>query len=186
MKKIIFLLYYLIVLYAQESPVDQLLFFNYKAISIDGDTISMNNYIGKKVLLVNVASQCGFTPQYAELQKLHEGYKDEISVLAFPSNDFLWQEPGSNSEIKAFCQREYGVTFQIFSKIKVKGKEKHPIYHWLSNDKINGWNSQSPTWNFCKYLINEKGELLKYFGPSVSPLDTQITNYLQPLSNVYK
>ena len=76
----------------------------------------MNNYIGKKVLLVNVASQCGFTPQYAELQKLHESYKDEISVIAFPSNDFLWQEPGSNSEIKAFCQSEYGVTFQIFSK----------------------------------------------------------------------
>ena len=152
-------------------------FYVLSAEDINGAIISMSSFKGKKVLVVNVASQCGYTPQYEGLQTLYETFSDSLAVLGFPSNDFLWQEPGSNSEIKTFCQRTYGVTFPMFSKIHVKGRKKHPIYDWLSDGKLNGWNGDSPSWNFNKYLLDKKGNLIEYFGADVAPLDTLITRH---------
>ena len=149
-------------------------FYSLRADDIDGNSISMSNYINKKILVVNVASKCGYTPQYKELQKLYNDYKDNLYILAFPSNDFLGQEPGSNQEIKTFCEINFGIKFDIFDKIAVRGSHAHPIYQWLSDKNKNGWNNQAPTWNFSKYLINEKGELMGVWGPKTSPLSDEI------------
>ena len=162
---------------AEESSASMRSFYDYEAENINGENISMSTYKGKKVLVVNVASRCGYTPQYEGLQTLYETYQDSLVVLGFPSNDFMWQEPGSNTEIKTFCQRTYGVTFPMFSKIHVKGRKKHPIYDWLSDGKLNGWNDDSPSWNFNKYLLDEEGNLIEYFGADVAPLDTIITRH---------
>jgi glutathione peroxidase len=149
-------------------------FYEFKIPSLEGDTIDFSKYKGKKILIVNVASKCGNTPQYADLQKLHEQYGSKVSILGFPSSDFLNQEPGSNKEIREFCKKNYGVTFQLFEKVHVKGKDKHPIYQWLSDKNLNGWNEVEPNWNFAKYLINEKGELLKFFPAKVNPLSKEV------------
>lgn len=154
-------------------------FYDFKVASLYGDTIDFSLFRGKKVLIVNTASKCGYTPQYADLQKLHEQFGDKIVVLGFPCNQFGGQEPGNNQEIKGFCKENYGVTFQMMEKADVKGTGAHPLYQWLTHKEKNGWNSQAPTWNFCKYLVNEKGELLKYYAPSISPLSKEITNLLQ-------
>ena len=154
-------------------------FYAYSAEDINGEVISMSEYKGKKILVVNVASRCGYTPQYEGLQKLYENYGDSLVVLGFPSNDFMWQEPGSNTEIKTFCKTNYGVTFPMFSKIHVKGRKQHPIYDWLSDSKLNGWNDDSPSWNFNKYLLDEKGAIIELYGADVKPLDTLITRHLQ-------
>ena len=164
--------------FSDDTIPDSLMFYDYEAQAIDGLTISMEKYRGKKILIVNVASKCGFTPQYKDLQALHEIYGENLAVLGFPSNDFLWQEPGTNAEIQKFCRTNYGVTFQMFEKIHVKGKNQHPIYKWLSDSNLNGWNDDVPSWNFCKYLVDEKGMLLKYFNMRTAPTDTIITNYL--------
>ena len=152
-------------------------FYDLSAEDINGEIISMNTYKGKKVLVVNVASRCGYTPQYEGLQELYETYGDSLVVLGFPSNDFMWQEPGNNTEIKTFCQRTYGVTFPMFSKIHVKGRKQHPIYDYLSNSKLNGWNDDSPSWNFNKYLIDEKGAIIEFYSADIKPLDTLITRH---------
>ena len=160
-------------------------FYALSAEDINGAIISMSSFKGKKVLVVNVASQCGYTPQYEGLQTLYETYSDSLVVLGFPSNDFMWQEPGSNSEIKTFCQRTYGVTFPMFSKIHVKGRKQHPIYDWLSDSKLNGWNDKNPSWNFNKYLLDEKGNLIEWFGANLEPLDTMITwHFLSKSTNL--
>ena len=164
--------------FSDDTIPDSLMFYDYEAQAIDGLTISMEKYRGKKILIVNVASKCGFTPQYKDLQTLHEIYGENLAILGFPSNDFFWQEPGTNAEIQKFCRINYGVTFQMFEKIHVKGKNQHPIYKWLSDSNLNGWNDHAPSWNFCKYLIDEKGMLLKYFNMKTVPTDTVITNYL--------
>ena len=153
-------------------------FYAYSAEDINGEVISMSEYKGKKILVVNVASRCGYTPQYEGLQKLYENYGDSLVVLGFPSNDFMWQEPGSNTEIKTFCKTNYGVTFPMFSKIHVKGRKQHPIYDWLSDSKLNGWNNNSPSWNFNKYLLDENGSIIELYGADVKPLDTLITKHL--------
>ena len=160
-------------------------FYDLYAEDIDGQNISMNIYRGKKILVVNVATKCGFTPQYQDLQKLHEIYRDNLAILGFPSNDFLWQEPGTNSEIKDFCKLNYGVTFQMFEKIHVKGGKQHPIYNWLSNSKLNGWNDNAPSWNFCKYLINEKGNLIDFYKSKIEPTDTLITRHLGAQKTIF-
>jgi len=152
-------------------------FYSLSAEDINGEIISMDTYKGKKVLVVNVASHCGYTPQYEGLQQLYEAYQDSLVVLGFPSNNFMWQEPGNNSEIKTFCQRTYGVTFPMFGKINVKGRKQHPLYTWLSDSTMNGWNHEHPSWNFNKYLLDEKGNLLEWFGADIEPLDTVITRY---------
>ena len=154
-------------------------FYDYMALSIDGDSISMNNYKGKKILIVNVASKCGFTPQYKDLQVLYEEYGNQLEILGFPANDFLWQEPAKNKEIKKFCSTNYNISFPMFEKIVVKkNKKQHPIYSWLSNKDLNGWNNQAPSWNFCKYLIDENGKLILYFSSKINPLDNGITKHL--------
>ena len=143
--------------------------------SLDGTPIDFSLYKGKKLLIVNTASKCGYTPQYETLQNLHEMYGDHVIVLGFPANDFLWQEPGSNEEIASFCQKNFGVTFQMFEKISVKGKDQHPLYQWLT-----ARSGKKPSWNFCKYLINKDGQVAGFYGPKVSPMDEaiikQITN----------
>ena len=131
------------------------------------------------ILIVNVASKCGYTYQYENLQNLYQKYSDFIEILGFPSNDFFWQEPGTNGEIQAFCKLNYGVTFQMFEKINVKGSDIHPIYQWLSDSTLNGWNNSLPQWNFCKYLVDEKGDLIKYYNMKVDPMDTIITNQIE-------
>jgi glutathione peroxidase len=149
-------------------------FYDFKMKDINGKEVDFASFKGKKLLLVNVASKCGYTKQYAQLQELYETHGDKIVILGFPANNFGGQEPGSNEEIKAFCDAEFGVTFPMFEKISVKGVDKHPLYRWLSDASQNGWNNQEPSWNFCKYFINEKGELVKFFPSSVTPLDEQI------------
>jgi len=152
--------------------------YDYSAQNIDGDSISMSMYKGKKILIVNVASHCGFTPQYEELQLLSEQYKDQVEVLGFPANDFLWQEPASNEKIKNFCSTEYNVSFPMFQKIGVKkNKNQHPVYTWLSNKILNGWNDQAPSWNFCKYLIDEDGNLIQYYPSKTNPLNNEILKH---------
>ena len=146
--------------------------------SLDGKDINFLQYKGKKILIVNTASKCGFTPQYAELEELHKKYGDKLVILGFPANDFLKQEPGSNEEIGAFCTKNYGVTFQMFEKVDVVGKNQTPLYKWLSDKSLNGWNDQSPSWNFCKYLINENGELTNFFNSKVTPLSDEMIKAL--------
>lgn len=152
--------------------------YEFKMKDIDGKDIDFSTYKGKKLLLVNVASKCGYTPQYADLQELNEKYGDKVTILAFPANNFGGQEPGTSEDIKEFCSTNYGVTFQLFEKISVKGVDKHPLYRWLSDKSLNGWNNAEPSWNFCKYLINEKGELVKFFPSSVKPLDSELISLI--------
>ncbi|MDF2438189.1 MAG: glutathione peroxidase [Bacteroidota bacterium] len=148
--------------------------YNIKVNGIDGNEIDLSLFKGKKLLIVNTASECGYTPQFTELQYLHETHGNKITVLGFPSNNFGGQEPGANSEIGAFCQKNYGVTFQLFEKSDVVGKNQNPVYHWLTHKEQNGWNDEKPNWNFCKYLVNEKGELTKFYTSAVSPLSEEL------------
>ncbi|WP_143960610.1 glutathione peroxidase [Litoribacter populi] len=154
-------------------------FHDFKLNDIDGKEVSFADFKGKKVLLVNVASKCGYTPQYAKLQELHEKHGDDLMVLGFPANNFGGQEPGTEDDIKAFCSENYGVTFPMFEKISVKGVDKHPLYRWLSDKDMNGWNDKEPSWNFCKYLVDENGELIEFFPSSVSPMDKEITKHIE-------
>jgi glutathione peroxidase len=145
-------------------------FYYLSASANAGGEINFEKYRGKKLLLVNLASRCGFTPQYAELEQLHQQNNDLV-ILGFPSNNFGSQEPGSDEEIAAFCQLNYGVTFQLFKKGDVKGPHRQPVYQWLTDPSKNGWNRKEPQWNFYKYLISETGDLLQVFSSAVSPLD---------------
>ncbi len=145
---------------------------------IDGNATTLASYKGKKLLIVNVASECGYTHQYEQLQELYELHFDKIVVLGFPSNDFGAQEPGDNNAIKFFCTENYKVTFPMFEKSNVIGENKNELYNWLSSKEQNGWNDKKPKWNFYKYLISENGELLNYFSETVSPFDEAILNAL--------
>ena len=153
-------------------------FYDLKAMSIDNEEISFEQFKGKKVLIVNVATKCGYTYQYEGMQKLNDLYGDKVAVLGFPANDFLFQESGSNESIAEFCETVFGVTFQMFKKITTKGKKQSSVYTWLSDSSLNGWNDQKPTWNFCKYLIDENGELVAFFDSRVKPLSKEITSLL--------
>jgi glutathione peroxidase len=160
------------------TSLDQLIMeksiYDFKMKDINGEEVDFSQFKGKKLLLVNVASKCGYTPQYEDLQKLHEMHGDKVVIIGFPANNFGGQEPGSNEEIKQFCSENYGVTFTMMDKVSVKGADKDPLYRWLSDKDLNGWNDKEPSWNFCKYFINEKGELLKFFPSSVKPTDEEI------------
>jgi glutathione peroxidase len=153
--------------------------YEFKMNSIEGKEIDFSQYRGKKVLIVNVASECGFTPQYEGLEKLYETYKDKLVVLGFPANNFGGQEPGSNEAIKSFCRDNYNVTFPMFEKISVIGSDQHPLYQWLTQKELNGWNDKPPTWNFCKYLIDETGNLIKFYPSAVEPMSDEITSQLK-------
>jgi glutathione peroxidase len=144
-------------------------FYQFTANSLDGKPVSLEQFRGKKIIVLNVASKCGYTPQYADWEKYYTENKENVVVLGFPSNDFMGQEPGSAEEIAEFCQKNYGVSFPMFEKVDVKGSDIAPVYRWLTDPAQNGWNSQEPSWNFCKYLINEKGELTHFFASKVKP-----------------
>lgn len=148
--------------------------YDFKMRALDGTEVDFSRFRGKKLLIVNTASKCGKTPQYAGLQKLHEQYGDKITVLGFPANNFLWQEPGSNAEIAAFCEKNYGVTFQMFEKISVKGSDQHPLYAWLQQK-----TGKKPDWNFAKYLVMEDGQTVKFFKSGVQPLDDVLLSEIQ-------
>jgi glutathione peroxidase len=137
--------------------------------SIDGKDIKLSDFKGKPLIIVNTASKCGYTKQYKVLQEVHEQYGDKITILGFPANNFGGQEPGSNEEIANFCQVNYGVSFQMFEKISVKGDDQHPLYQWLSNQV-----GAEPSWNFCKYLIDENGQVKKFYNSSVSPAEIAV------------
>ena len=156
-------------------PANAKSFYDFKLKSIEGKEIDFSTFKGKKVLIVNTASECGYTPQYDELQNLHETHGSKLTILGFPANNFGGQEPGTNVEIGAFCRKNFGVTFQLFEKVDVKDNE---LYKWLSDENQNGWNSEVPTWNFCKYLVNENGELVKYYSSAVNPMSDEIVKML--------
>lgn len=146
--------------------------YDFKMNSLEGQEIDFAKYKGKSLLIVNVASKCGFTPQYADLEKLHEEFGDKVVVLGFPANNFGSQEPGTSQEIADFCQKNYGVKFQMFEKVSVKGADQHPLYQWLKEK-----TGEEPTWNFCKYLVKPDGTV-KFFPSKVKPLDKEIVNAL--------
>lgn len=152
---------------------------NAKVRSIDGKEYDYSQLKGRKVLIVNTASECGYTPQYEDLQKLYDTYKDKLVVLGFPANNFGGQEPGSNEDIKQFCTTKFNVTFPMFEKISVLGDDMAPIYKWLTSKVLNGWNDQQPKWNFNKYLIDEDGNLVKYFSSAVKPMSEEIVSELK-------
>lgn len=146
---------------------------------INGDTTDLSAFKGKKIVIVNTASDCGYTGQYEELQKLYEQKKNEIVIVGFPANDFKQQEKGSNEEIASFCKKNYGVEFPLAMKTTVvKSTDQHALFKWLSDAKQNGWNEQGPSWNFSKYVIDEEGKLLGYFDPGISPLGKEFMNVL--------
>src|SRR5688572_8834768 len=165
MKTLIFLLL-LMVTTAEQSIYD------FKMNSLDGKEIDFSRYRGKSLLIVNVASKCGYTPQYADLEKLHEDFGDRVVVLGFPANNFGGQEPGTSLEIAEFCEKNYGVTFQMFEKISVKGDDQHPLYQFLKEK-----TGQEPSWNFCKYLVKPDGTV-KFFPSKIKPMDKEILTEL--------
>lgn len=149
--------------------------YDLNAISIDGTAFHFSELKGKKILIVNTASDCGFTGQYEALEKLYQQYNGQLVVIGFPANDFKEQESKDNQNIAAFCKKNYGVTFPLMEKTKVVKKEQQNlIYKWLSDSSLNGWCNQAPVWNFCKYLINENGVLVNYFPMTMDPFDPLI------------
>ncbi|MBR8534908.1 glutathione peroxidase [Carboxylicivirga sediminis] len=159
--------------YSQQS------FYDFKVNTIDGQTYDLSALKGKKVMVVNVASKCGLTPQYEQLQKVHELYGgDDFMIIGFPANNFLSQEPGSDDEIKTFCTDNYGVTFLMMSKISVKGDDIHPLYRWLTTGELNNFGDSKVKWNFQKYLINKQGEIEKVIDPKTKPDDQEIIEWI--------
>ena len=162
----------------EKSPASP--FYDLKARLNNGGTIGFSEFKGKKVVLVNTASDCGYTGQYSELQSLHEQFGDRLQIIAFPANDFSEQEKGNDSEIARFCQVNYGVTFSVASKgVVVKQAEQQPVFRWLTDKGMNGWNDHAPDWNFGKYIVDEQGILTHYFGPSISPLEADFVKAIQ-------
>ena len=152
-------------------------FYTLSATLNNGKDFSFENLKGKKVLLVNTASDCGYTPQYAELQKLYQHSKEDLEIIAFPANDFKEQEKGSDEEIATFCSVNYGVSFPLTKKaVVVKNERQHPVFNWLTSKEKNGWNDRPPSWNFTKYLVSEEGVLTHCFEPALSPLSTEVVN----------
>jgi len=152
--------------------------YDYSFIDINGKEVQLSQFRGKKILFVNVASKCVYTPQYDQLQGLHEKYKEQLVIIGFPSNQFLKQEKGSNSEINSFCKKNYGVEFIMASKIDVKGKNQHPIYQWLTRKELNKVKKSKVKWNFNKYLVDEKGKLLARFKSKIKPTDEKLVNMI--------
>lgn len=150
--------------------------FSVKA--LDGTTINFADFKGKKILIVNTASECGYTPQYKDLQALYEKYKEKLVIVGFPANNFGGQEPGTATEIKAFCTKNYGVTFIMADKISVKGDDMAPIYQWLTQKSQNGVLDASIKWNFNKFLLNEKGEIIAKFDSGTKPMGDDIVGKL--------
>lgn len=177
MKRIIPVLVIALALMAMTS---QKSFHDFVVNDINGDEFDFSQLKGKKVMVVNTASKCGFTPQYEGLQKLYEKYKDDnFVIVGFPANNFMNQEPGTDEEIKQFCKKNYGVSFPMMSKISVKGDDIHPVYQWLTQKSKNGKMDSKVKWNFQKYLINEDGSLAKVIGTRTDPMDEEITSWIE-------
>lgn len=158
---------------------DNLSFYDIKLKTIDGEDFDLSTFKGKKLLVVNVASKCGLTPQYKQLEELYKEYKNQnFTVLAFPSSDFANQEYTDSQKISSFCQKNYGVTFPIFEKVSVKGKSKHYIYQWLTEKNKNGKKNVSVLWNFQKFIIDENGQWVDYFLPTTSPKSKKIVKWI--------
>ena len=152
-------------------------FYSLPTTLTNGSQLDLNSYRGKKILLVNTASDCGYTPQFDGLEELYQQFKESLVVLAFPANDFKEQEKGADENIAAFCKINFGVTFPLMKKSQViKGAGQNEIFEWLTSKDKNGWNDQAPTWNFCKYLLNENGRLTHFFASSVDPLSSEVIN----------
>lgn len=170
----IFILFSLIMIQAQTNSIHQ-----FKVKDINGEEFDMSSLKGKKVLIVNVASKCGLTPQYEQLQELYDKYKDRnFIIIGFPANDFANQEPGTTSEIKAFCTENYGVTFPMMDKLSTKGKDQAPIYEWLTHKSKNGVLDSKVSWNFQKYMIDEAGKLVDFVSPKESPMSEKIIKWI--------
>ncbi|WP_336515238.1 glutathione peroxidase [Pollutibacter soli] len=152
--------------------------YTFKVPALDGSTIDFSKFKGKKILIVNTASECGYTPQYSDLQKLYDSYKTKLVIVGFPANNFGGQEPGSNTEIKEFCKKNYGVTFPMSEKVSVKGDDIHPLFKWLTSKSENGVMDAEIKWNFTKFLLDEKGQLIAVFPSKVNPTSEEITKYL--------
>lgn len=156
----------------KEAPVS---FYTLNTVLNNNDTVNFSSFQGKKILLVNTASNCGYTNQYNDLQQLANQFIDSLLVIGFPANDFKEQEKGTDEEIAEFCKVNFGVTFPLAKKsVVIKSAEQNPVFQWLSDPAKNGWNSKAPTWNFSKYLVNEKGQLVHYFDPSISPVSEDV------------
>ncbi len=151
----------------------------FKVEALDGSIIDFSKYKGKKILVVNTASKCGFTPQYDLLETLYNKYNDKLVIVGFPANNFGGQEPGSNSEIQDFCKKNYGVTFPMAAKVSVKGDDIAPVFKWLTSKKLNGKMDADIKWNFSKFLLDEQGILIAKFDSKVSPMDDEILKYLK-------
>lgn len=164
---------------AKVNAQDILNFYDFKVKAINGEEFDFSTLKGKKVMIVNTASKCGFTPQYAKLEEVYKKYGGEkFIIIGFPANNFLSQEPGSNTEIQDFCQKNYGVSFPMMEKISVKGKDIHPVYKWLTNKELNGISDSSVKWNFQKFLIDANGNFVKSLSPSTSPDDDLIVKWI--------
>lgn len=174
MKTIFSLLFAFCSLFASAQSIH-----SFKVKSIDGGQIDFSKYKGKKIMVVNTASKCGYTPQYESLQKVYNQYKDKLVIIGFPCNQFGGQEPGSNAEIVEFCQKNYGVNFPLADKVDVKGGTQAPIYQWLTQKTKNGVLDASISWNFNKFLLDENGKMLAYFPSNVKPDSDAILSYLK-------
>jgi len=152
--------------------------YDFKVEALDGGTIDFAKYKGKKILVVNTASKCGYTPQYEGLEKLYEKYQDKLVIVGFPANNFGGQEPGTNTEIKEFCKKNYGVTFPMAAKVSVKGDDTAPIFKWLCSKAENGVLDAEIKWNFGKFLLDENGHLVTYFPSKVEPMSEELTSKL--------
>lgn len=162
-------------LYRKDKINAPLSFYSLSAELNTGEKLLFESLKGKKVLIVNTASNCGYTHQYAELRKLYQYSKEDMAIVAFPSNDFKEQEKGSDEEIARFCKLNYGIDFPLAKKsIVIKSVQQNKVFEWLTHKQLNGWNDQPPTWNFSKYLIDEQGNLTHYFDPAISPLSEEI------------
>lgn len=175
MKSLIFVFSLITILFSSDSRS----FFDLKYQDIEGEGTSMSSYKGKYILIVNVASKCGYTPQYKDLEALYQNKKESLVIIGFPCNQFGGQEPGKEEDIQSFCQKNYGVTFPLASKVKVKGSEQHEVYKWLTDKELNGVESSSVKWNFHKYLISPEGKYLGSFGSSVKPMDEKILSLIK-------
>jgi len=160
------------------QPVESL--YDLSIVLIDGSRMALKDLKGKKIMLVNTASDCGYTGQYVELQNLYKQYKEKLVIIGFPANDFKQQEKQNDAEIENFCTYHYGVSFPLAAKsVVIRSPEQNEVYKWLTDKNKNGWNQHQPSWNFSKYLINEHGILTQYFDPAVSPMSDEVVNSIR-------
>ncbi|GAB3839522.1 glutathione peroxidase [Hymenobacter jeollabukensis] len=159
---------------AATAPATRGSVYDFTVNDITGKPVKLSQFAGKKLLIVNTASECGYTPQYKELEELYRKHGDRVMVLGFPANNFGGQEPGTNQQIAAFCEKNYGVSFPLFEKVSVQGADTAPLYQFLGSKAQNGATDEKPTWNFCKYLVNEQGQVVGYYPSKVKPMSEEL------------